>query len=112
MPKSTPELEPGPDSDDDDDDRDARYDLPPGADASLDWGLTSHLLPDGSPRIVERVLLVPPELAGLRLDHFLKSQIPRLSRTKLQTVIATQLSGPRTMKPASIVASGDTYTIR
>ena len=93
-------------------DRDARYDLPPGADAALDWGLTSHLLPDGSPRIVERALLVPQELAGLRLDHFVKTQIPRLSRTKIQAVIATQLSGPRTMKPASIVAAGDVYTIR
>ncbi len=102
-----------PDDDaDDDDDRDARYDLPPGADPTLDWGLTSHLMPGGSPRIVERVLAVPQELSGLRLDHFLKTQIPRLSRTKLQTVIATQLSGPRTMKPASIVAAGDVYTIR
>ena len=101
------------DVDDDlDDDRTALYDLPPGADPTLDWGLTSHLLPDGSPRIVERALLVPQELAGLRLDHFVKTQIPRLSRTKIQTVIASQLSGPRTMKPASIVAAGDVYTIR
>ena len=96
----------------DDDDGSALYELPPGADPTLDWGLSSHLLPDGSPRIVERELLVPPELAGLRLDHFLKTQIQRLSRTKIQQVIETQLSGPRTMKPASIVASGDVYTIR
>ena len=100
------------DEDLDDDDRTALYDLPPGADRSLDWGLTSHLHADGSPRIVERALVVPGVLAGLRLDHFLKTQIPRLSRTKLQTVIDTQLSGPRTMKPASIVAAGDIYTIR
>ena len=99
-------------ADDEDDDRSALYDLPPGADPALDWGLTSHLHADGSPRIVERALLVPGELAGLRLDHFVKTQIPRLSRTKIQTVIATQLSGPRTMKPASIVAAGDVYTIR
>ena len=100
------------DEDLDDDDRTALYDLPPGADRSLDWGLTSHLNADGSPRIVERALVVPGDLAGLRLDHFLKTQIPRLSRTKLQAVIDTQLSGPRTMKPASIVAAGDVYTIR
>ena len=46
-----------------------------GADPTLDWGLASHLQADGSPRIVERQLTVPPELAGLRLDHFIKTQI-------------------------------------
>jgi len=95
-----------------DDDDAGGYDLPPGADRSLDWGLTSHLDEHGRPRIVERALLVPPELAGLRLDHFIKTQIVRLSRTKIQEVIATQLSGPRTIKPASIVAAGDVYLIR
>lgn len=88
------------------------FDLPPGADPTLDWGLTSHLDADGKPKIVERALLVPPELAGLRLDHFIKTQIVRLSRTKIQEVIETQLSGPRTIKPASHVAAGDIYVIR
>ena len=94
---------------------DAVYRLPPGADPSLDWGLTSHLLPDGSPRVVERHLHVPPELAGLRLDHFIKTQIPRLSRTRIQDVIETQLHravpAPRP-KPATIVAAGDHFIIR
>ncbi|HEY6015895.1 MAG TPA: hypothetical protein VIU16_03835, partial [Gaiellaceae bacterium] len=58
--------------------------LPPGADPALDWGQRAHLHPDGSPRIIERHLVVPPELAGLRLDHFIKTQIPRLSRTNLR----------------------------
>jgi 23S rRNA pseudouridine1911/1915/1917 synthase len=94
----------------------AVYALPPGADPSIDWGLTSHLLPDGSPRVVERHLLVPPELAGLRLDHFVKTQIPRLSRTKIQDVIERQLQraqpgGPR-LKPATIVVAGDRFVIR
>ncbi len=94
----------------------AVYELPPGADASIDWGLTSHLGPDGTPRIIERHLHVPPELAGLRLDHFVKTQIPRLSRTKIQDVIATQLerapsSGLR-LKPATLVAAGDRFVIR
>jgi len=93
----------------------AVYQLPPGADPSLDWGLTSHLLPDGSPRVVERHLHVPPELAGLRLDHFIKTQIPRLSRTRIQDVIETQLHravpAPRP-KPATIVAAGDHFIIR
>ncbi len=102
----------------DDDRAGALYELPPGADPSIDWGLTSHLLPDGSPRLVERHLHVPPELAGLRLDHFVKTQIPRLSRTKIQDVIETQLRraepagpGPR-LKPATIVAADDRFVIR
>jgi 23S rRNA pseudouridine1911/1915/1917 synthase len=94
----------------------AVYELPPGADPSIDWGLTSHLAPDGSPRIVERHLHVSPELAGLRLDHFVKTQIPRLSRTKIQDVIEAQLeragaAGPR-LKAATIVAAGDRFVIR
>jgi 23S rRNA pseudouridine1911/1915/1917 synthase len=93
--------------------------LPPGADPSIDWGLTSHLLPDGSPRIVERWLVVPPELAGLRLDHFVKTQITRLSRTRIQEVIETQMSRPEGSrpegsrpKPATTVAAGDRFLIR
>jgi len=115
------------DHDDDDglEDRDddgapagALHALPPGADPALDWGLTSHLLPDGTPRIVERHLHVPPELAGLRLDHFVKTQIPRLSRTKIQDVIETQLArvsaavSASAPKPATIVAAGDHFVIR
>src|ERR1041384_74122 len=50
------------------------FSLPPGADPAIDWGVRAHLPPDGSPRIIERHLVVPPELAGLRLDHFVKTQ--------------------------------------
>src|SRR5262249_9502086 len=77
------------------------FGLPPGADPAIersetgggapdgiDWGLRAHLHADGSPRIIERHLVVPPELAGLRLDHFVKTQIPRLSRTRIQGIIA------------------------
>ncbi len=90
------------------------FSLPPGADPSIDWGLTSHLHADGSPRIIERALIVPPELAGLRLDHFIKTQISRLSRTKIQQVIGTQLSrgDGHTLKPATTVAAGERYLIR
>lgn len=108
------------DRDDDGAPTGALHALPPGADPSLDWGLTSHLLPDGTPRIIERHLHVPPELAGLRLDHFVKTQIPRLSRTKIQDVIETQLSrvsaavsaSASAPKPATIVAAGDHFVIR
>ncbi len=92
------------------------FTLPPGADRSIDWGLTSHLHPDGSPRIIERHLVVPPELAGLRLDHFIKTQIARLSRTRIQQVIDTQLSwaeAPRgALKSSTTVAAGDHFVIR
>jgi 23S rRNA pseudouridine1911/1915/1917 synthase len=79
-----------------------------------DFGEASHLDADGKPKIVERHLIVPPELAGLRLDHFVKTQIARLSRTKIQTVIATQLRrvDGHAPKPATIVAAGEHYVIR
>ncbi len=101
--------------DDDDDDLVAETrELPPGADPSLDWGLTSHLGPDGKPVIVERHLHVRDDLAGLRLDHFVKTQIERLSRTKIQQVIAEQLrrADGGKCKPATIVAAGDHFVIR
>ncbi|MGE0402192.1 MAG: RluA family pseudouridine synthase, partial [Kofleriaceae bacterium] len=93
------------------------FTLPPGADPSIDWGLTSHLNADGTPKIIERHLIVPPELAGLRLDHFIKTQIQRLSRTRIQQVITTQLTrlsplSSATLKPATIVAEGEHYVIR
>lgn len=90
------------------------FTLPPGADLSIDWGQTSHLDEEGRPRIVERQLLVPPELSGLRLDHFVKTQITRLSRTKIQQVIETQLRrvDGHAPKSATIVAAGERYVIR
>lgn len=104
------------DSDDPDDIEvsDGGYALPPGADPTIDWGLSSHLNADGTPRIIERHLIVPPELAGLRLDHFVKTQITRLSRTKIQAVIDEQLrrNDGYVPKPATIVAAGEHYVIR
>ena len=90
------------------------FSLPPGADLTIDWGQRSHLHPDGSPRIIERALVVPPELAGLRLDHFVKTQIPRLSRTRIQAIITDQLrrADGYAPKPATIVAANDHYVIR
>jgi 23S rRNA pseudouridine1911/1915/1917 synthase len=80
----------------------------------VDLGLTSHLDADGKPRIVERHLVVPAELAGLRLDHFVKTQIPRLSRTKIQHIIDTQLRRKDGFapKPATSVVAGEHYIIR
>ncbi len=92
---------------------DAPFELPdelPG----VDYGRTSHLDENGEPKIIERHLHVPGELAGLRLDHFVKTQIPRLSRTKIQGIIAEQLrraDGYRP-KPSTSVAEGDHYISR
>ncbi|HEY4241540.1 MAG TPA: pseudouridine synthase [Kofleriaceae bacterium] len=105
-------------SDDDeaeDDDLVTALSLPPGADPTIDWGLTAHLKADGTPKIIERHLVVSGELAGLRLDHFIVTQIPRLSRTRIQDVIATQLSregGGGRLKPATTVVAGEHYVIR
>jgi 23S rRNA pseudouridine1911/1915/1917 synthase len=84
--------------------------LPPGT----DFGIGSHLGADGKPQIVERHLIVPGDLAGLRLDHFVKTQIPRLSRTKIQGIIDTQLrrADGYKPKPSTSVAVGEHYVIR
>src|ERR1043165_3314583 len=68
----------------------------------------------GQARMVERRFVVEEELSGLRLDHYLKRKIPRLSRTKLQAIIRTQLSrtGARPIKPHSPVFAGDELVIR
>lgn len=88
--------------------------MTPTDDDVVDFGETSHLDEDGVPKIVERHLIVPPELAGLRLDHFVKTQITRLSRTKIQTIIDTQLrrADGHAPKPSTSVAAGEHYIIR
>jgi 23S rRNA pseudouridine1911/1915/1917 synthase len=86
----------------------------PGLGDEPDFGESSHLDEDGKPKIVERHLIVPPELAGLRLDHFVKTQITRLSRTKIQTIIDTQLrrADGHAPKSSTSVAAGEHYIIR
>lgn len=69
---------------------------------------------DGQVRIVERRFVVEDVYAGFRLDHYLVRKIPRLSRTRLQEIIRTQLEGPggRRMKASSPVQVGDHLVIR
>jgi 23S rRNA pseudouridine1911/1915/1917 synthase len=85
-----------------------------GADPDVDLGVDVHLDADGQPRIVERRFVVDENYAGFRLDHYLKRQIPRLSRTKLQAIIRDQLLPVRgrRLKPSSAVALGDEIVIR
>jgi 23S rRNA pseudouridine1911/1915/1917 synthase len=73
-----------------------------------------HLDADGKPRIIEIRFKVDPESNGNRLDLYLKRRIRRLSRTRIQNVIRTQLTGPggRRMKPHSPVFEGDELLIR
>jgi 23S rRNA pseudouridine1911/1915/1917 synthase len=63
--------------------------------------------------IMPLALRVPPECDGWRLDHFLKQRIRRLSRTKIKTIIETQvrLSNQRQPRPALAVRTGDTVHI-
>ena len=88
--------------------------MTPPSEDDLDFGENSHLDEDGKPKIVERHLIVPPELAGLRLDHYVKTQITRLSRTKIQTIIDTQLrrADGHAPKSSTSVAAGEHYIIR
>jgi 23S rRNA pseudouridine1911/1915/1917 synthase len=72
-----------------------------------------HFLDDeGQVRLVERRFVVEDVFAGFRLDHYLKRKIPRLSRTRLQAIIRTQLVAPRPMKASSPVQVGDQLVIR
>jgi 23S rRNA pseudouridine1911/1915/1917 synthase len=64
--------------------------------------------------IIEIRFCVEEDFHGQRLDHYLKRKIRRLSRTRIQEVIRTQLTGPggRSMKPSSPVSTGDEIVIR
>lgn len=59
--------------------------------------------------IMPLALRVSAECDGWRLDHFLKQRIRRLSRTKIRTIIETQvrLSSQRKPRPAMAVHVGD-----
>jgi 23S rRNA pseudouridine1911/1915/1917 synthase len=54
--------------------------------------------------IISLRIEVPRECDGWRLDHFLKRRIGRLSRTRIQTIIATQVSLPDGRRPRSSAA--------
>jgi len=63
--------------------------------------------------MLELRIRVPPTFDGWRLDHFLKWRIGRLSRTRIQEIIRTQITIPgRVARPSSAVRRGETLLLR
>ncbi len=88
----------------------------PGAKESIQ-PLPVHLDAAGRPKIIEVRFVVEEDFHGYRIDHYLKRKIRRLSRTRIQEVIRTQLEleragAPRRLKPHSPVVAGDRLVIR
>jgi 23S rRNA pseudouridine1911/1915/1917 synthase len=80
----------------------------------IETGLPREPEAEPAPReIIPLRLRVPPECDGWRLDHFLKHRIKRLSRTKIRTVIETQVRLPdgRKARPAAGVRAGETIVV-
>jgi len=76
-----------------------------------------HLDAEGRPRIIEVRFEVEEDFHGFRIDHYLKRKIRRLSRTRIQEVVRTQLEvwrdgAARRLKPHSPVVTGDRLVIR
>jgi len=80
---------------------------------SIDDGVDIHLDADGEPRVIPRVMAVDETTAGRRLDQFIKTKIPRLSRTRIQSIIRRHVrrDSGRALRPASRVALGEQITI-
>jgi 23S rRNA pseudouridine1911/1915/1917 synthase len=63
---------------------------------------------DGDELIRRLTIRVPRECDGWRLDHFLKRRIGRLSRTRIQDIISTQITlEGRRARPSSCVRAGE-----
>jgi len=55
---------------------------------------------------------VPRECDGWRLDHYLKFRIGRLSRTRIQEIIGTQIAVVgRKARPSTVVRAGESITL-
>jgi 23S rRNA pseudouridine1911/1915/1917 synthase len=72
---------------------------------------------EGRPKIIEVRFIVEEDFHGFRVDHYLKRKIRRLSRTRIQEVVRTQLECARQgrvirLKPHSPVVTGDRLVIR
>lgn len=65
------------------------------------------------PDAIERHLVVPHDRSGWRLDRFLTWRIPRLSRSRAQRIVRSQVHAAdgRPLRPNHIVRAGDVIVI-
>ncbi|MEO8211996.1 MAG: RluA family pseudouridine synthase [Myxococcales bacterium] len=71
------------------------------------WPRVGTDCPDDD-NVIRLRIRVPRECDGWRLDHFLKRRIGRLSRTRIQQIIATQITLlARQARPSTIVRHDD-----
>lgn len=68
--------------------------------------------PDDGGAIVEVSFTVEPNYAGWRLDKYLCEKIRRLSRTRVQEIIANDLLFERRLKPSTLVWPGLTFKLK
>src|SRR3569832_2437066 len=68
--------------------------------------------PEGDDDFIRLSFAVPRECEGWRLDHYLKFRIGRLSRTRIQEIIGTQISlVGRKARASTVVRAGETVTL-
>ena len=80
---------------------------------SREDGVDIHLDENGDPRVIPRILVVDEQAAGSRLDQFLTTKIPRISRTRIQAIIHRHVrrDSGRAIRPSSRVELGEQIVI-
>jgi len=76
---------------------------------SIHDGVDIHLDENGEPRTITRNLVVEEPEDGMRLDRFLVSKIPRISRTQIQAMIIEHVrrGNGRSLRASSKVCCGE-----
>jgi 23S rRNA pseudouridine1911/1915/1917 synthase len=75
-------------------------------------GTIPKTAPEESADFVEIEFVVEHNYAGWRLDRYLCAKIRRLSRTRVQRIIAQSLVADRPLKPSSVVTPGLRFRLR
>lgn len=80
---------------------------------SREDGVDIHLNENGEPRVIPRIIVVDEPAVGSRLDQFLKTKIPRMSRTRIQTIIRDHVrrDSGRALRASSRVELGEEIVI-
>ncbi len=83
------------------------------AQMSREDGVDIHLDENGEPRVIPRILVVDKSAVGSRLDQFLTTKIPRISRTRIQSIIRSHVrrDSGRALRPSSRVELGEEIVI-